>query len=163
MHWIDTDHHKIQSGENRAKFFVRANEDEIFFGFSIGEPNDDTESSKNWESLMHWLEHDDNQETMHAIALSNGLTIYDRNRPESPELVPNESGWQVDNKQKEKTAAKINDFISSLTADGIVSLEVAKSLNKEASLASGKEIATEIAELFSQLLPLYRASWVSVR
>lgn len=163
MHWLDASHHKSQTGENRGKFFVRVNTDEMFLGFSIGEPKDDTESSKNWEAFMQWLEHDDNQETIHAIALNNGLTIYDKNRPELPVLVPSKSGWQVDNKEEKKTEAKLNDFLGSLTADGIVSLEIAKSLKKEAALATGKEIAIEIAELFSQLLPLYRASWAFIR
>ena len=160
MHWLDTGHQKSGGGENRAKFFVRVNTDEMFLGFSLGQGKDEAESSRNWEAFSNWLEDEDNQKTLHTLALDNELTIYDKYRPDSPVLVPSKKGWQIDTQKKKKTTSKLNDFIDSLSADGGVSLEIAKTVKKEASLTIGKEIAVEIAELFSQLLPLYKAAWV---
>jgi uncharacterized protein YktB (UPF0637 family) len=159
MHWLDTRHQKSGSGENRAKFFVRVNSDELLLGFSVGHAKDDIDTSKNWETFSQWLENESNQEVLHTLALNNGLAIYNKYRPESPVLSPEERGWQIDSSQKEKSAYELNEFIQSLSADDVVHMEIAKAIKKEASLTKGKEIAVEIAELFSQLLPLYRAAW----
>ncbi len=159
MHWLDTGHQKTLNGENRAKFFVRVNLDQMFLGFSLGKAEDEAESSRNWDAFTEWLKDDDNQETLHDLALKNELTIYDKYRPDAPVLVPSKKGWQIDAPKKKKTASKLTEFIESLSSDGSVNLEIAKSLKKEASLTSGKEIAVEIAELFMQLLPLYKAAW----
>jgi hypothetical protein len=160
MHWLDTSHQKTASGENCAKFFVRVNTDEMLMGFSIGWAKDDTGSSKNWEAFSEWLENDGNQETLHTVALKNGLKIYDKYQSESPVLLPADVDWQIDSTQEKKTDSTLNEFIQSLSADGNVHLEIAKAIKKNAILDKGKEIAVEIAELFSQLLPLYKAAWV---
>jgi hypothetical protein len=163
MHWLDTTHHKSQSGENCAKFFARLDHDFLFYGFSLDKSKNDNEASQNWNSFMHWLAEDENEERLHAVALKNGMAIYDKNHPKSPVFVPIEGGWRKGNVENEETVDKLHDAIGLLVKDGLVSLEVVKSLEKEASLSNGKDIAVDIAELFSNLIPLYRAAWAPIR
>lgn len=162
MHWLDTAHHKSQSGENLAKFFVRLNLDRMLFGFSLEQPKDENETGTNWDTFMQWLAEDDNEERIHAIALKNDMAVYDKHRPESPILMPVEGGWHRGDAENKETSAKLLDAVDSMASDGLVCLEVAKSLEKEASVSSGKNIAMDIAELFSYLIPLYRAAWTPV-
>ena len=56
MHWLDTTHQKRQSGDSRAKFFVRVDPNILFYGFSIGQPAGDSDVSKNWDNFVIWLE-----------------------------------------------------------------------------------------------------------
>lgn len=162
MHWLDTGHHKKQSGENRAKFFARVNKGALFFGFSILRPKEDAGSTENWDAFVQWLAHADNEAAVHTISLENDMAVYDKNRPESPVLMPIEGGWQVGGDDKKDTSIKLTEFLGSLPNSDFVNLEIAKSLQKEDTLSSGKEIAVDIAELFTQLMPLYRGAWSSV-
>lgn len=162
MHWLDTTHYKSQSGENCAKFFVRLNLKTMFFGFSLDQSKDENEANPNWDSFMIWLAEDDNEENLHSIALKNEMAIYDKNQAESPLFVPIEGGWRKGGAENEETIDKLSDLIGTLVKDGLVSLEIIKSLDKEASLSNGKNIAVDIAELFSSLMPLYRAAWTPI-
>lgn len=157
MHWLDTDHQKRKSGENRAKFFVRLNPDAMFFGFSIGQPVPDRDKSQNWDAFVQWLGRDDNEKKVHDIAKANELTVRSRNLPKSGAIKPAKEGWKTENGNQGKTFEKLPDYFDTLTAEDVVSIEIAKTISKKDALASGKEIISKILDVFSQLMPLYKA------
>jgi len=158
MHWLDTRHHKRQSGDNRAKLFVRLDQTSMTFGFSIGQPKDDNETTKNWSNLMQWLMYDENEQTLHAIALTNDMTVVDRHGKDNFGLTPIKKGWQAGAGKKSQTFGKLKDYLDTLPTDVHLNLEMVKAVEKDKVLDSGKTIADDIASLFSQLVPLYKAA-----
>lgn len=157
MHWLDTDHQKRKSGENRAKFFVRLDPDAMFFGFSIGQPDPDQDKLQNWDAFLQWLGRDDNEKMVHDIAKANDLTVSSRNFPKLGAIKPVKEGWKTENGKQSKTFEKLPDYFDMLAAEDVVSIEIAKSISKKDALDSGKEIVSKISDVFSQLMPLYKA------
>lgn len=157
MHWLDSKHQKRKSGENRAKFFVRLDPDAMFFGFSIGQPGPDGDKSRNWGAFVQWLGRDDNERTVHDIAKANDLTVSSRNLPKSGAIKPAKEGWKTENGKQSKTFTKLTDYFDMLAAEDVVSIEIAKTISKKDALACGKEIVSKISDVFSQLMPLYKA------
>lgn len=158
IHWLDTQHQKRKSGDCRAKFFVRLDTDSMFFGFSVGRPADDKETSKNWDTFCKWLGLQENEATVHQLALSDSLAVWNANDPQSRVLKPEKAGWQVESGGKKKKVRDISAFIEDLSSEGPVNLEIAKVIDKQEAVSSGKDIAKEVARLMDQLIPLYRAA-----
>ncbi len=158
LHWLDTAHYKRKSGESRARFFARVDTESLFCGFSIGQPATDGDSSRNWENFMDWSGQENNAEALHTRALSLGLTIQDNSDFGSTPLIPVKDGWQLGDEEKKHAIGKLAELIGKMAAGGGLTLEVARRLEKKEVMAAGKDIAKVIAELFSQLMPLYEGA-----
>ncbi len=155
MHWMDTAHHKRNSGESRGRFFARLDPDTLRYGFSVGQPAGEDDKSNNWDNFMHWLAQEDNTTTMHAVALEQELTVGDKSDSGEKVLVAVKGGWHVGDAKKKHPVKKIADLIGGFATDGDLVLEVAKEIPKEDAIAKGKGIAANLAELFKHLMPLY--------
>jgi len=161
MHWMDTAHHKRNSGDSRAKLFARLDPASLRYGFSIGRVAGEDDTSSNWENFMQWLAEEDNTAVVHSLALEHELTIGNKTDPDGKAINPVKGGWRVGDAKKKQPIEKLSDFIDALGADGDLSLEVARTVTKEDAMAGGKEIAAELSNLFSHLMPLYRGALTS--
>jgi hypothetical protein len=160
MHWMDIRHYKRQSGEGRAKFFVRVDQMFMYYGFSMGQPTGENETTKNWSNFVQWMALEENEQTLHNIALTNGLviTIADREGADKYSVAPVKEGWKEGAGKKAQILGSLTDYLDNLSEKSRLNLELAKTVKKEKVLDSGKMIANEVAELFTQLIPLYRAA-----
>ncbi len=161
MHWLDTVHQKRNSGDSRAKFFARLDPETLTYGFSVGRSTGKSDASMNWDNFMQWLAEGDNAATVHAVALENELTIGDKTDSGDKILTPIKGGWRVGDAKKKHPVGKLVDFIGELAGEGDLSLEVAKRKSKKDALSDGKDIALELAGLFTHLIPLYGGALIA--
>ena len=100
----------------------------------------------------------ENDHMLQALAINGKMTVYDLVRPAFGVLLPFENGWSIANENEPQKVDMLMTYIDSvLTRDGI-DLAIAKKAPKDEAVARGKDIATDIAQLFVQLMPLYEAS-----
>jgi hypothetical protein len=163
MHWLDTAHQKRQSGDRRARFFVRLDPEMLSYGFSIGQPAGGGDTTKNWDHFMQWLALEDNAAVVHDVALTNEMIIIAKADSGENPLTPIKGGWQVGDIKKKHAVGKIADLIEKLVVGGSGTLELGQRMDKKDAVAGGADIAVRIAQLFSQLMPLYEGALESVR
>ena len=64
--------------------------------------------------------------------------------------------------KKKHPVGKLADLVGDLAGDGELLLEVASRKAKDDALAGGKDIAIELADLFSHLMPLYEGALMAI-
>lgn len=163
MHWLDTAHHKRQSGDRRARFFLRLDPEMLYYGFSIGQPAGEDDTTRNWDNFMQWLTLEDNAAVVHDVTLTNEMTITAKTDSGESPLTPIKGGWQVGDTKKKHAVGKIADLIEKMVAGGSGTLEFGQRMDKKDAVAGGADIAVRIAQLFSQLMPLYEGALESMR
>lgn len=158
MHWIDVEHRNRDNAGAQAIFFVRLDDLSLSYGFCAARPDPKSESSKDWDSFATWLMQKENDRMLQAIATDSKMVVYDLARPAFGVLLPFEEGWRIADGNEPQKVDMLSTYIDSvLTRDGI-DLAIAKKAPKDEAVARGKDIATDIAQLFVQLMPLYEAS-----
>lgn len=158
MHWLDTAHHKRNSGDSRAKFFARLDPETLRYGFSVGRTTGKKDTSQNWDNFMRWVVEEDNADSVHALALEHEMTIGNKTDAGDKMITPVKGGWRVGDAKKKHPIGKIAELLDAMAAEGDLFLEVARHVTKEDAMAGGKEIAAELSNLFSHLMPLYRGA-----
>lgn len=162
MHWLDTAHHKRQSGDSRARFFVRLDTSALYFGYSIGKPVKEDDGSKNWDNFIQWLELEDNAAVVHAIALADDMTIAEKIESGENQIRPVKEGWQAGDGDKPHAVGDFTDIIGKIADGDSGTLEIAKRIDKGDAVTSGADIAVQIARQFSKLMPLYEGALATV-
>lgn len=159
-HWADTTHWKNKTVDYPAKFCARADEDTLAWGFHVERPDSSRTVSPDWEAFLQWLGKDENDDWLRGVALEQGLLIYDtQQRSFAGVLKPQENEWVLDDGQPAAgNAGRLAAIIASWPADTWLDLMVAKRIAKDEAIAKGQALATEVAELFGHLFPLYEAS-----
>ena len=157
MHVQDIKHHRLSTPDYLAKYFVRVDQDSLHYGFRVARPehNDD---STDWDAFRRWLALPENEQLVHSIATRDDLTVSDRAHPRSGVLRASDDGWYTDvggqEQDRETLAACIDDFSDAEPFE----LEIAATMAKNDAMACGRDIATNIAALFTRLAPLYKAA-----
>jgi hypothetical protein len=162
MHWLDAAHQKRQSGDSRARFFVRLDPSALHIGFCIGKPMQEDAATKNWDNFVRWLTLDENAAVVHSVALANDMTITEKNESGDYPITPVTEGWQAGEGEKKHAVGEFAGLIEKLSGGNSGMLEIAKRMDKKDALARGEEVADEIAKLFSMLMPLYEGALSTV-
>ena len=130
----------------------------LSYGFCAARPDDKSESSQNWESFIAWLRQKENDRMVQTLAIDGKLAVYDLARSAFGVLLPFEDGWRIADENEPQKVDMLVTYIASVhTRDGI-DLVIAKKTPKDEAVARGKDIATDIAQLFALQMPLYKAS-----
>lgn len=158
MHWLDTAHHKRNSGDSRGRLFARLDPETLHYGFSVGQPTGEEDTTRNWDNFMLWLAQEDNTAAVHAIALEHEMTIRDKTDTGENVITPVKGGWRIGDKKKKHSVEKLADLIGELAADGSLLLEVAKRMAKKDAVAKGKGIAADLSKMFTSLMQLYKGA-----
>ena len=159
MHWLDVEHKKKQAPERGARFFVRVDRKSLYFGFSITRPEDAEETNANWQAFTQWLANENNDRLLQTMSEENKLSISGGTERHPLTLKSQNETWYVDNGKKQQDLTSASAFMDQLPSSKGMTLEVARVINKNDAIASGKKIAEDIARLFSRLMPLYQAAW----
>jgi hypothetical protein len=158
MHVQDIKQHRQETIDYQAKFVVRVDQQALHYGFRVERSANRDALSTNWEAFNRWLAQQGNEQMLHAIAFKENLTVCNLTTPSSGILSASDEGWSVnDNGQqsgKETVAVYINDTQESEPFD----LEIAATIDKDDAVACGSKIIANIAQLFTQLLPLYQGA-----
>ena len=95
---------------------------------------------------------------LQALATDSKMAVYDLARPAFGVLLPFEDGWRIaDGNEPQKLDMLVTHIDSVPTRNGI-DLAIARKVPKVEAVACGKDIAADIAQLFTLLMPLYEAS-----
>lgn len=158
MHVQDVKHRGSEANDDQARFFVRLDPATLYFGFRVSRPQSDADSQKDWDAVTKWLADEKNEETLHELAVKAKLTACDQRSPADKTWQPAEKGWQAENAKGAEPKETLVAWIDDTPAGEGFDLEIATSLAKDEAVSSGPKIAAKIGELFSQLLPLYKAA-----
>ena len=158
IHWADVEHRNQDSAGTQTFFFVRLDDLSLGYGICAVRPNANSGYSQDWDSFATWLTQKENDRMLQALTINNKMAVYDLARPSSGVLLPFEDGWRIaDGNEPQKIDMLITYIDSVVTRDGI-DLAIARKVPKDEAVARGKDIAADIAQLFSRLMPLYQAS-----
>ena len=159
MHWLDIGHKKKQAPEKSARFFVRVDRQSMYFGFSITRPDVDEASSANWQAFSEWLTNENNDRLLQTVSDENKLAISCGAGSRLLALRSQNETWHLDDGKKQEDVQSASVLVDRLPSSGAMTLEIARMINRDEAVASGKKIAEDIARLFSRLMPLYQAAW----
>jgi hypothetical protein len=158
VHWADMARWKSKVVDYPAKFFARADENTLAWGFYIERPEADKAASPDWEAFVQWLDNDENDQWLQRVAREQGLVIYDaQQRTFDGILKPHAEKWVRDGSPA-GDGDRLGAIIDNWPSETWLDLMIAKRITKDEAIEQGKGLATEVAALIGHLFPLYGAS-----
>jgi len=157
IQWADVEHRKREGAVNHAFFFSRLDDLSLIYGCYVTLPDAESESTKNRETFAAWLAKKENDRMIQEIATKGEMEVYNIEKSSLAVLLPFEDGWQTADEDEPQKVDMLVTYISSLPGKDS-SIAIGKKIPKDEAVARGKEIAADIAQLFSQLMPLYKVS-----
>ncbi len=155
LHWCDVKHRSRDQAEFQTRFFARLNQKELIYGFCFPLPRDPNNLSLEQKAFNEWLMQPENDQRLQTLAIDNELAIYDCARPSFGGLRPYKNGWSNEDGKKQQTMDVLASYLESMPSVDGIGLEFVKEIPKIEALDRGKDIAEDIAELFTRLMPLY--------
>ncbi len=158
MHWADIEHWNRNDTGAQITFFARLDESSLSYGLYAERPDAKGKSSQDWDSFAAWLMQKENDRMLQALAVDSDMTVYDLARPAFGVLRPFEEGWRTSDENETQKIDRLAIYIDSVLTRAGIDLAIARKVPKDEAVARGKDIATDIAQLFALLMPLYEAS-----
>jgi hypothetical protein len=161
IHWADVRHRNSEIFNYQGKFFVRLNEDKLYFGYCIERCKKAEENIGDWDVFLHWLLNKENEQHLKDLAFDRNLKIYQFNKDgEIAWKIFSANGeWRLDKKGQEKTLDSLSEFLKQLSEGSRrIDLQIAKAIDKKEVIEKGINIADDISGIFESLFPLYKAS-----
>ncbi len=159
VHWADSNHWKTKVVDYPAKFFARADQDTLAWGFYVERPETGREASPNWQTFMTWLRNDENDDWLRGMAREQGLVVYDAHqRSFSGILTPQDEKWVSNEVTADAEQARVAAIIDTWPAESWIDLMIAKRISKDEAIERGQDMAADVAALFGLLFPLYEAA-----
>jgi hypothetical protein len=158
VHWADMARWKAKAVDYPAKFFARADENTLSWGFYVERPEAGKAASPNWEAFMQWLAKDENDQWLQSVASEQGLVIYDaQQRTFGGVLKPHAEKWVLDGNPA-GDGDRLAAIIATWPSETWLDLMIARRIPKAEAIEQEKEIATVVAGLIGHLFPLYEAA-----
>lgn len=158
MHVQDVKHHGHAAAEAQAVFFVRVDQETLHYGFQVVRPDNNDGAGTDWEAFSKWLALPENDQLLRSIAAGDNLTACNRTTPSSIALSASDDGWRIENNGQSSARETLSAYIQDTPETEPFELEIAATMDKSTAVAGGLDIAKNIAQLFTQLLPLYKAA-----
>jgi hypothetical protein len=160
IHVQDIKHHGGPTATDyQAKFFVRVDPKALYYGFRVTRPDNTDAASADWDALREWLTQQENEQMLHTIAVNDNLTVCNLTNPSSGTLMASEDGgWRTDQGGRKARKETLAMFIDGAPETGPFDLELTVTIAQSDAVACGRDIAANIAQLFTRLLPLYQAA-----
>jgi hypothetical protein len=158
MHVQDARQRSKGNPETQAKFFVSVDPGALYYGFQVPRPGGAENPSGDWERVMAWLSQEENDTMLHSLAAEDHLRIEDPHNPAAGTLEASEKGWQRVAGTATETVASIAALIRQAPDTAPGTLRISAVVARDQAVDRGPEIAEHVAQLFTRLLPLYRAA-----
>lgn len=159
VYWADVAQWKAKTVDYPAKFFARADETTLSWGFYIERAETDRIVSPDWEAFMRWLGDVENDHWLREAAGKHDLQIYDAHQRTFGGIIkPQAKSWAVDDGTASNEAANLAPIIETWSTATWIDLMIAKRITKEEAIERGQDLAADVAGLIDQLFPLYEAS-----
>jgi hypothetical protein len=159
MHVQDIEHHgHAETDDYQARFFVRVDQQALYYGFRVARPDNKGGTSTDWNAFSGWLTQQENEQMLHAIAVKDNLTVCNRTRPSAGTLLASDEGWRADESGRQPNQEALVVYINDVPETTPFDLQLACAIDKDEAVACGLDIVGKIAQLFTRLLPLYQAA-----
>jgi hypothetical protein len=161
VHWADSDHWKKKRVDYPAKFFARADEDTLAWGFYIERPEAGREPSPDWDRFIAWLRDDQNEHWLLNVAREQNLVVYDAHRRSFDGFIePGDGQWHLNGDAAASSKLRLIELIDQCPSDTWFDLMIAKRIPKGEAIEKGRDMAVDVAALIGELFPLYEAAAV---
>jgi hypothetical protein len=156
VNWLDVKRQKQKDLPLQAKFYARVDQNRLFYGVHIPTPDPDASGKSDWQTLMTWLERDENDAWLKKQCASHDLCIVDLGgQGFSGKLENREDQWFLAG--PDQPVASLSTFLADAEKSGALDLRIEKGMGKADAVEKKQAIAAEIAALFDTLMPLYAA------
>jgi hypothetical protein len=158
--WLDVNRHKRDDLKLQAKFFARVEKANLFFGVHIPTTDLSQPEESDWHSLMVWLDKPENDSWIIKQCNSHNLNVCDLSKQGFTGTleIKNDQWVHVDPNQKESAVASLRAFLEAASKSGTMDLRIEKQMGKDAAIDKKQSIASDMATLFENLMPLYAAA-----
>ena len=158
--WLDVTRQKQADIKLQAKFYARVEEANLFFGVHIPAPDPSATEMCDWHALMAWLEKPENDSWLNKQCSSHDLSLCDLSKQGFTGTVEARDGkWvQLGPEEKEVAVASLSAFLVASANSGVVDLRIEKKLPKNDAIEKKQSIASDMATLFENLMPVYTAA-----
>jgi len=158
MHVQDIKHHGQAASDFQAKFVARVDQQALYYGFRVDRSDNNGVLSTDWEAFGRWLTQQENEQMLHTLAVQDNLTVCNLANPSSGILLASDDGWRLNDNGQQSVKETMAVYINETQESAPFELEITATVDKDDAVAYGPDIAVNIAQLFTQLLPLYRAA-----
>lgn len=158
MHVQDIKHRGHAATDYQARFFVRVDQQALYYGFQVTRPDNKGGESTDWNAFSEWLTRQENEERLRTIAVKDNLTVCNLTSPFSGTLLASDDGWRTDASERQPFKEALTVYINDTPETRPFDLQLAATIDKSDAVASGLDIVEDIAQLFTRLLPLYQAA-----
>jgi hypothetical protein len=159
MHVQDIRHRDKAAAEGQAKFFVRIDPQAVSYGFRVVRPENHGDASTGWDTFREWLTRKENEQAIQTVAVNHHLTACHRAHPSTAiRAAADDGSWHSEGPAPQTTAASLMAYVDATPEAEPFEFELFATITKDDALACGRDIAPQIARLFTDLLPLYQAA-----
>lgn len=164
VHWASVARYRLISAWLQAKYFVRADEQEICYGLYVERSGERSNNQDDWLRFLAWMGDSENSRWFHQTLLSTGATMTNpyQDHPDSAfygRITAVNDGSFHHHAEKSSTfaATELSGFLSLLRDDLSLNLVIGCTIPREKAVAQGTRISSTIADLFNLLLPVYES------
>ncbi len=159
MHVQDIRHHDVTSPADQSRFFVRIDDQYLYYGFCVTRPENRDGYPTCWSTLLEWLRRKENEQAVYTLAINHHLRACDRAHPTTCiKAAPEDGGWYFEDSGQPLPEVSLSAYVDSESPSAPGDTELFAALKKDDAVARGRDIASPIAQLFADLLPLYQAA-----
>jgi hypothetical protein len=156
VNWLDVKRQKQKDLPLQAKFFARVDKNRLCYGVHIPAPDPYASDKSDWQTLLTWLDRDENDAWLKKQCVSHGIYLAD--------LGGQAFGGRLENREEQwfhagpdKPVASLSSFLSDAGKSGALDLRIEKEVEKTAAVEKKQAIAADMASFFDALMPLYAA------
>jgi len=159
MHVQDIRHHASATPADEARFFVRIDDQHLYYGFCVTRPENRDGNPTCWSALREWLTKMENEQAVHTLAINHHLTACHRAQPTAGiKAAPEDGGWVFEDSAEPLPEATLSAYFDRVPPSEPCETELFAVLAKEDAVACNRDIAPQIAQLFADLIPLYQVA-----
>ena len=160
MHVQDIRHHDLASPADQTRFFIRIDDQHLYYGLCVTRPADKPDGNPTgWSILREWFTRKENEQAFHNLAVKHHLAVrHCAHAAACIKAAPANDGWHLEDSGQQLPEAPLFAYFDSVPPSEPCETELFAVLAKDDAVACGHDIAPQIAQLFADLLPLYQAA-----
>ncbi len=161
VQWQDMNHHRLGDNKSQAQLFAQIDPTHLAYGFKIERHLKNDSEKSDWNAFLYWLETDDHELSLNQIVAEQQLRIDDGSE-ESFGFVggieARDGQWVRVNRGESEPIDSLAVILKKIPPSAKLDFQIYQKAAKTDVIALGKEMANNIAALFTVLMPLYEVS-----
>ena len=162
VHWAAIGRYRSDDAWVQSKFFIRLSEEAAISGFYVERSDDPADPRVDWLSFLNWLAVESHAAWLHQTLTDSGMLISDPYQKFEGAfnrcIRPVQGGWLVEAPGSASNSIKVSalsDLLAAVKEGKWLNLMIGRKRPANELVASGINVAVEIAADFNGLMPLY--------